>query len=56
MSPVCNTSAGLCGSALTFATASCSVAVTSLFASLLKPMWLSLIWTKKMLLRWASVR
>ena len=43
MSPVCSTSAGLCGSALTFATASCSVAVTSLFASLLKPMWLSLI-------------
>ena len=51
MSPVCSTNAGLCGSALSLSTASRSVAVTSLFASLLKPMWLSLIWAKKMLFR-----
>ena len=56
MSPVCSTSAGRCGNSLTFATASFSVAVTSLFASLLKPMWLSLTCTKKMLLRSAGVR
>src|SRR5258707_1246372 len=37
---------GVLGSALIFATASRSVAATSLFASLLKPMWLSLICTK----------
>src|SRR5882762_8986350 len=37
---------GVLGSALIFATASRKVAATSLFASLLKPMWLSLIWTK----------
>ena len=56
MSPVCNTKAGRCGSALSRPTASCKVAVTSLFASLLKPMWLSLIWAKKMLFRSASER
>src|SRR5882724_3440698 len=37
---------GVLGSVLIFATASRKVAATSLFASLLKPMWLSLIWTK----------
>src|SRR6266567_6776564 len=37
---------GALGSALIFATASRNVVATSLFASLLKPMWLSLIWTK----------
>src|SRR6185437_12826140 len=56
MSPVCSTNAGVCGSALTRATACCSVAVTSLLASLLKPMWLSLTCAKKMLLRCDSVR
>src|SRR5438132_5519872 len=55
MSPVWSTSAGDCGSAFSLATASWSVAVTSLFASLLNPMWLSLIWAKKMLFRCASV-
>src|SRR5881396_3228066 len=37
---------GALGSALILVTASRNVAATSLFASLLKPMWLSLIWTK----------
>src|SRR5438477_5371700 len=37
---------GVLGSVLIFATASRKVAATSLFASLLKPIWLSLIWTK----------
>src|SRR5438552_8513750 len=55
MSPVCSTKAGACGSAFSLATASWSVAVTSLFASLLNPMWLSLIWAKKLLFRCASV-
>src|SRR6266853_1233457 len=38
--------AGVLGSALILATASRRVAATSLLASLLKPMWLSLICTK----------
>src|SRR5262245_38445074 len=37
---------GVCGNALIFDTASRNVATTSLFASLLNPMWLSLICTK----------
>src|SRR5579862_7581918 len=45
-SPVCRTNDGGVGSALTLAIASRSVAVTSGFASLLNPMWLSLICTK----------
>ena len=45
-SPVWRTNAGGVGSALILAMASRSVAVTSGFAALLKPMWLSLIWTK----------
>ena len=56
MSPVCSTNAGLCGSALSLLTASRSVAVTSLFASFAKPMWLSLTCAKKMLFRSVSER
>ena len=44
---MCSTNAGGCGSALIFAIAARSVAVTSVFAGLLKPMWLSLICTKR---------
>ena len=44
-SPVCSRKAGRSGRALIRSIASCNVAVTSLFGSLLKPMWLSLIWT-----------
>jgi len=40
---------------LSFPTASSSVAVTLVLASLLKPMWLSLIWAKKMLFLSASL-
>ena len=46
MSPVCSRKSGGVGSALILSMATCSVAVTSGLASLLKPMWLSLIWTK----------
>ena len=37
---------GCCGKALILSIVACSVPVTSVFAGLLKPMWLSLIWTK----------
>src|SRR5579864_8440003 len=37
---------GVFGSALILSTVACSVPVTSGLAGLLKPMWLSLIWTK----------
>ena len=46
MSPVWSRKAGRVGSALMRSIDSRSVAVTSWFAALLKPMWLSLIWTK----------
>ena len=45
-SPVWSAKAGGVGNALILATASCKVAVTSVFAGLLNPIWLSLIWTK----------
>ena len=46
MSPVCSKNSGGVGSALILSTAAFSVAATSGFAALLKPMWLSLICTK----------
>ncbi len=46
-SPVCSTNDGCSGAALIFATAARSVPVTSVFAGLSKPMWLSLICTKR---------
>jgi len=46
MSPVCSMNSGATGKALILVTAACSVETTSGFAGLLKPMWLSLIWTK----------
>src|SRR5262249_5618314 len=46
-SPVCSSRAGCWGRALMRLTASRSVAVTSVFGGRLKPMWLSLIWTKR---------
>src|SRR3984893_16356430 len=46
-SPVCSTNDGCSGAALIFALAARSVAVTSAFAGLSKPMWLSLICTKR---------
>ena len=47
MSPVCSTNAGRCGKRVDpRSTAAWSVAVTSVLASLLKPMWLSLICAK----------
>jgi hypothetical protein len=45
-SPVCRTNSGGVGNALIFAIAFCNVPMTSLFASLLNPMWLSLISAK----------
>ena len=44
---MCRTNAGGSGSALIFAIAARSVAVTSVFAGLSKPMWLSLICTNR---------
>src|SRR5579859_6756830 len=46
MSPVCRMKLGFTGSALILSTAAFNVAATSGLAGLLKPMWLSLIWTK----------
>ena len=46
MSPVCSRKSGAPGRALILSMASFSVPVTSWLAALLKPMWLSLIWTK----------
>ncbi len=45
-SPVCSRKAGASGRALSLSTAILSVPATSWFGALLKPMWLSLIWTK----------
>jgi hypothetical protein len=45
-SPVCMIRSGTAGSELILSMAACRVAGTSGFASLLKPMWLSLICTK----------
>jgi hypothetical protein len=45
-SPVCNRNSGVFGNALMRMIASRVVPTTSVFAGLLKPMWLSLIWTK----------
>src|ERR1700761_7664401 len=46
MSPVCSKKSGAPGIALILSIASFRVPVTSWFAALLKPMWLSLICTK----------
>ena len=46
MSPVCSMKAGFGRRASIRSSASRSVPVTSVLAALLKPIWLSLIWTK----------
>ncbi len=46
MSPVCSMKAGCGRRALIRSMARPSVPVTSVLAALLKPIWLSLIWTK----------
>ena len=46
MSPVCSRNSGLDFSALILSTAAFNVPTTSVFAGLLKPMWLSLICAK----------
>src|SRR5258707_132699 len=45
-SPVCSSIEGLVGNLAIRSSAACKVALGSGLASLLKPMWLSLIWTK----------